>query len=470
MKAKNLEKLVSKARKGDQTAFAEIYTLFIKSVYFLGLKMTQNEHDANDIVQETMLKLYESLPNLKSSYALGSFINKTAYNCAINLLRMKDRYCGFDNEILEDSEVFVTEEVDFIPQEYVENQQLRTELLGCIDQLNTEQKASIIMFYFEGLSVRQIADATQVSESLVKTRLSRARQRLKENINVNLVKGGFVATMTTTALGKILTIEADAAVTAKVCVANWQSLAGSLNLPANLVTQTTTIVAQGSSISSQAFVAASSVAKMGVAAKILAVTALSSAVIGTGIAYQVNSEPNYNHNNGSSVINSLEQQDDVEKAPAIASPHEVAGDSSNQVAGGPASKESTDNVSSPDNLEDAFAGSIPSEQSSDIIEKLEKAENVYTDVEVGKTGVILPGVPVETSILRYPKGRVVSPEQIIRDTSPIGFELDKLSLQYYELIDFSKAQEYGIYLHSEDKRAHGATALIIIIENNMEGS
>src|SRR2546427_3692920 len=83
---------VARARAGDGDAFRALVERHSRSIFRLAFRMTGNEHDAEDVVQETFLKAYRKLPGFEERAQFGSWVHRIAANCAYDLLRARVRH------------------------------------------------------------------------------------------------------------------------------------------------------------------------------------------------------------------------------------------------------------------------------------------------------------------------------------------------------------------------------------------
>ena len=169
---------------GDRAEFALFVETYSGQVYRLALKMLQNPQDAEDILQETFIKAYKALPNFEGRSSLSTWLYRIATNEALMFLRKKRPEQVSVDEPLEN------EEGDERPRQIIdwcclpENELMSTESRANLDhsvqQLPDGLRAVFLLRDIEGLSTRETAEVLDISESAVKTRLSRARFRLRE--------------------------------------------------------------------------------------------------------------------------------------------------------------------------------------------------------------------------------------------------------------------------------------------------
>ena len=180
-----IKELVLLAKKGDKAAYEELYECTNKRAYYLALKLLQNEDDAMDILQDSYIVAFRSLDNLKNPEAFSSWFSQIVANRSKNLLRSRNRFVKPTTNDDETNDFFENiEDVDdnFLPESVVDNNETRHIILNMIDDLPNDQRESIMLYYFSGLSTEQIAKVQECSTGTVKSRLNYARKKLKENV------------------------------------------------------------------------------------------------------------------------------------------------------------------------------------------------------------------------------------------------------------------------------------------------
>ena len=173
-----INRLIAQLQSGDKSAFDEFYKLTSPKAYFIALKITQNEHDAEDILQESYIKALEKLDEIDASQ------NVMGWFCKIVANKSKDLIKGKKPLVYEDEENALFDEIpedktDFCPEENLNQEELRLEVMAAIDELTSEKRACIMMMYFGEMSVKEIAESIEVPESTVKNRLYTARKDLR---------------------------------------------------------------------------------------------------------------------------------------------------------------------------------------------------------------------------------------------------------------------------------------------------
>lgn len=172
----------------DREEFARLVDVFSNKIYRVALKIVNDPQDAEDVLQETFIKAYRSLPTFEGRSSLSTWLYRIAVNEALMLMRKrKVELISLDNEIDNgDDEVEPVEIADWccLPESDLLSAESRSFLDRAMKQLSPALRAVFILRDLEGLSVKETADALGLSEASVKTRLLRARLKLREELSV----------------------------------------------------------------------------------------------------------------------------------------------------------------------------------------------------------------------------------------------------------------------------------------------
>ena len=169
---------------GDRAEFARFVDTYSGQVYRLALKMVQNTQDAEDILQETFIKAYKALPKFQGRSSLSTWLYRIATNEALMFMRKKRPVQVSVDEPLENDEGHERPRqiIDWccLPENELMSTEARANLDRSVQQLPDSLRTVFLLRDIEGLSTRETAEVLDISESAVKTRLSRARFRLRE--------------------------------------------------------------------------------------------------------------------------------------------------------------------------------------------------------------------------------------------------------------------------------------------------
>ena len=175
MEIKNLVKIVQMAQNGEKNAQQILYLNSSKSVYFLALKILKSPDDAEDIMQDIFITIFDKLPTLKQPAAYYKWINQIAANKCMNFLRKKKPILYKDQDILDALE---SDEDVSAPEKLYDNEETRRLIRDIIDTLPDAQRICVLYRYFSQLSIKEIASITKTNKHTVKSRLALARQKI----------------------------------------------------------------------------------------------------------------------------------------------------------------------------------------------------------------------------------------------------------------------------------------------------
>ena len=173
-------------RQGDRVEFARLVETYSGMVFNLALKMLENPQDAEDVLQETFLKAYGGLKNFDGRSKLSTWLYRIATNEALMLLRKSKRILtSIDEPLEEDGELETPLQiVDWccLPEDELMTSETRAYLIKAVEILPASLRVVFILRDLEGLSTQETSEVLDLSETAVKTRLSRARFRLREEL------------------------------------------------------------------------------------------------------------------------------------------------------------------------------------------------------------------------------------------------------------------------------------------------
>lgn len=187
----NIETLATKAANGDSSAFESLYKQTYKSVYFTCLHFLKNEQNALDITQDTYFTAFTQLKNLQDKSKCNAWLMKIAANKCRDYLKRRQPV-PMDEEMMEEQVGVQVEEDELnLPEEYVVNKEKRKVVMDIMQkQLSDVLYQTVILFYFDNLSVADIAEIMECPEGTVKYRLSVARAKIKEGVLAYEKKSG----------------------------------------------------------------------------------------------------------------------------------------------------------------------------------------------------------------------------------------------------------------------------------------
>jgi RNA polymerase sigma-70 factor (ECF subfamily) len=174
--------LVAAARSGSSAAFAELREIYAQRVYRRLLTMTKNREDAEDALQDTFLRAYSALHTFEERSSFYTWVMRIAINSALMILRKRRLHpeVSFDSpgETEEAISGFELKDTAPSPEHICVHRQSYACMLRSIWNLQPRLRQVIEMQMTDNYSIREIAQALEISEAAVKSRLSRARARL----------------------------------------------------------------------------------------------------------------------------------------------------------------------------------------------------------------------------------------------------------------------------------------------------
>lgn len=191
MEQERLIRLVTAAQGGDSEAMNELFNACYNDVYYFALKTVKNEEIACDITQETFVAVITSLKELKQPGAFLAWIRQITYSqCTRYFRKKRDVQAEEDEDGNSVFDLVAEERAEFIPDESLDQEDFRKTILGMLDELSEEQRAATMLYYYDELSVKQIAQIQGVSEGTVKSRLNYARKSIKASVDSYEKKNG----------------------------------------------------------------------------------------------------------------------------------------------------------------------------------------------------------------------------------------------------------------------------------------
>lgn len=184
---KTIKELVSSAKSGNKKSFDKLYELTHNDVWYNCVSLLKDEENAKDIMQETYITAFLKLDTLKDEEKFCGWLTAIATNKSKNKLKGKVEYQIDDEVLITEAE---TDEL-MLPEEYITKAEKRKVLLQIMeDTLSFNQYQVVLMFYFNELSIAEIAQALEISEGTVKSRLNSSRAKMKTAIEDYEKKSG----------------------------------------------------------------------------------------------------------------------------------------------------------------------------------------------------------------------------------------------------------------------------------------
>src|SRR5579863_8567930 len=186
--------LVARAREGDLAAFNELVNSYSRKIFRLAKHITQNDEDAEDVLQETFLKAFEHLGDFQGQSKFYTWIVRIAVNEALMRLRKRktDRSVPLD-EPVELGEETVQREIavwEDNPEQQYSQEEWRRILDEAVESLKPDFRTVFVLRDIEELSTEETAETLGISVPAVKSRLLRARLALRERLTRKFKRKG----------------------------------------------------------------------------------------------------------------------------------------------------------------------------------------------------------------------------------------------------------------------------------------
>ena len=171
--------LVSAAQAGDSRAFEALVRATYTDVYALAYRLTGNEEDARDVVQEAYLRAFKGLKRFRGEARFSTWMYRITANCASTALSKGKKH---RHEELEDQAALADAHPEHDPEAAGDAELLRARLNDALEELPPRLRAVVVLRDMYDLPHSAIADELGISEAAAKVRLHRARRRLRERL------------------------------------------------------------------------------------------------------------------------------------------------------------------------------------------------------------------------------------------------------------------------------------------------
>ena len=191
MEKERLVSLVTAAQGGDPAALNDLFNGFYNDVYYFALKTVKDDQIACDVTQETFVEIINTLGDLQEPAAFVKWMKQITYHqCTRYFKKKKDVIVDEDEEGNTVFDTLQEEKADFIPDEALDKAEFKQTIMAMIDDLSEEQRAAVMLFYFDELSIKQIAEIQGTNENTVKSRLNYAKKNIKKSVEDYEKKSG----------------------------------------------------------------------------------------------------------------------------------------------------------------------------------------------------------------------------------------------------------------------------------------
>ena len=175
--------LIADLCEGDETALAPLVEKYKRMVYRLAMQITKNHADADDVMQETFIKVYRSIRTFRKDAAFETWLYRIAVNEALNFVKRRERQRESTLETAAEAEYEVITQyraqIANDPHVHAEKAELRHHVTEAVNNLSVKHRTVVILHEFEGLTHAEIASILNCSEGTVRSRLHYARKKLR---------------------------------------------------------------------------------------------------------------------------------------------------------------------------------------------------------------------------------------------------------------------------------------------------
>ena len=175
----NEEKLIARAAKGDAPAFNELLGAHEKKMYAVCLRMCGNHEDAQDCLQEEMLRVYRAISGFRGQSTFSTWLYRVTMNTCLDELRRKKNKQTTSLDGLLDAGWSPADNYD-TPERHAVNSERRREIRRIITELPEDMRAAVVLRDIQGFSYDEIAVMLDANVGTIKSRISRGREKLRE--------------------------------------------------------------------------------------------------------------------------------------------------------------------------------------------------------------------------------------------------------------------------------------------------
>ncbi|MFT4856584.1 MAG: RNA polymerase sigma factor (sigma-70 family) [Algoriphagus sp.] len=180
------QQLLELLAKGNELAFKQLYDRYSAKVYNTLLSYTKNAEDAEELLQDVFLTIYNSAASYRSESKVSTWVYRVSVNKSLDFLRKKNsqkRFGIFSSLYRKDSVEILYESVDFAhPGVKLENQEDAKLLFKVIDGLSENQKTAFILTQIEDLPQQEVAEIMKITRKAVESLVQRSKANLKKNL------------------------------------------------------------------------------------------------------------------------------------------------------------------------------------------------------------------------------------------------------------------------------------------------
>ena len=181
----DIKEAVNLAKQGDKEGITFLYEKTYQKAYYIALKYLKNEHNAEDVLQDSYIKAFQNIGQLEDETKFEPWLGRIVATRSLNELKKKNPMLFSETENEDEcdiSDTFESDRIDISPELAIDQQETSRLIREMMANLSDEQRICITMFYMEEMSIKEIADSLGVSENTVKSRLNYGRNKIKDKV------------------------------------------------------------------------------------------------------------------------------------------------------------------------------------------------------------------------------------------------------------------------------------------------
>ncbi len=168
--------LIARLRRGDVEALGELYEKYKERVFRTALAITRDQGAAEDILQECFLRLFTHADRVRADMPLEPWLYRVTVNLSYTWARRRQQGGGMVGNLLDR----LVAPLYLLPERVVEQLEEQETVRRVLEELPLAHRVVVVLFYLEGLDLKEIADILEIPEGTVKSRLHYARETLRE--------------------------------------------------------------------------------------------------------------------------------------------------------------------------------------------------------------------------------------------------------------------------------------------------
>jgi RNA polymerase sigma-70 factor (ECF subfamily) len=176
---------VARARTGDSDAFRVLVERHSRALFRLAFRMTGNQQDAEDVVQESFLRAYKQLSKFDERATFGTWLYRIAANCSLDLVRARKRRSEHVAAVSDDGAEEIVLQLpshDPTPERMALSSEVRERVLEAMEDLSANERTAFVLRHFEGMCIEEVSRVLECQPGAAKHSVFRAVQKLRRSL------------------------------------------------------------------------------------------------------------------------------------------------------------------------------------------------------------------------------------------------------------------------------------------------